>query len=177
MAENTSTIDKLLKEHEDLNNGLNVCQVSVDDLAISEKVNTAEGILTPGRLEDHRKKAYELEKELMRIEENLRDHFTCEEKSLLEDFRKRKIDRLVGILGELIAQHEDMLGTLAELRKDVSELATSGASVAAWNNKAWQVRPVMSKLSSTIKAHANQENALYKEAKEVILKQEKKKSS
>jgi iron-sulfur cluster repair protein YtfE (RIC family) len=168
MSETVPTITRLLKEHQMLRESLNVCQVTVDDIALTGKVETAQSIFTPGRLEDHRKKAIELEKELMSIETDLRDHFRCEEQSLLEDFRESKIDRIVTILGELITEHEGILRILADLRRDVAELAVSKASVASWHDKAWQVKPVMMQLVSTIKDHAGREEVLYKEAEALI---------
>jgi hypothetical protein len=168
MAETVPTISKLIEEHQQIRENLNVCQEAVNDLVISEKVKAADGILSPGRIEDHRKTAVKLEKELMAIENNLRNHFGCEEQSLLEDFRQTKVDRLVNILGELIREHEGILKNISDLRRDILDLTNSQASVASWHEKAWRIRPLMLQLNNRIKEHSEQEDKLYQEAKILI---------
>jgi iron-sulfur cluster repair protein YtfE (RIC family) len=169
MAEIISTISKLMTEHEEIRESLNTCQISASDLDLTEKVETAGEIINPGRLENHRQKAIQLEKELMTIEENLRNHFKCEEQSLLEDFRERKVGKLVAILGELIVEHEGILHILADLRKKVADLAVSQASVASWQDSAWRIRPLLLQLADTIKSHASREDLLYHEARELVV--------
>ncbi len=114
MDDTISTIEKLIKEHQEIRGNLRACDIFISDIEQAQKLGEAMEGLVPGRLEDHKKKAAQLEHELMKVDNTLKAHFECEEESLLSAFENNRLPELASALSKLVAEHQEISNHLAE---------------------------------------------------------------
>lgn len=170
MQDATELIEKLITEHKQIAEDVQSCAQYVDVEQV-KKLDTAKDTIVPGRIEDHKFKAAQLERELMEIDKALKRHFNCEEESLLKAFEREKLPKLASLLRSLIKEHEQIIKHLADLKKQVADLAADKLSQAIWQEKAWSLKPRMAQLREMIRTHAGKEEELFMEARETIKSQ------
>lgn len=171
MNDTISTIEKLIREHKEVRATVKTCEETVSDFEQQKKLDDARESLVPGRLEDHKKRAAQLEHELTNIDNALKQHFVCEEESLLDAFESHKLAKLASALSKLITEHERILKALADLRKQVAELAGDKLSISLWHEKAWRLRQGIYNVRQLINEHSGKEELLFRDAMKAIQEQ------
>ncbi|MDP2917755.1 MAG: hemerythrin domain-containing protein [Dehalococcoidia bacterium] len=171
MDDTISTIEKLIKEHQEIRGNLRACDIFISDIEQAQKLGEAMEGLVPGRLEDHKKKAAQLEHELVKVDNTLKAHFECEEESLLSAFENNRLPELASALSKLVAEHQEISNHLADLKKLAAECAAGDYSLSLWHEKAWRLRKGLYHVAQQIKEHSSKEDDLFRDARKLIQKQ------
>jgi hypothetical protein len=168
MNEEMVALDRFVKEGEQIQETLHTCEMSIDYLELAEDLIGVRETLVPGQLGSKNPKAVDLEQQLMDLEQQLKEHFICEEDSVIKAFNTWGMPELIIEVEETITEHEEILRKLSELRKEASELFIFELGINPWHDNAWLIRRKLLELSRVIKSHAGKEESIYKEAQKML---------
>jgi hypothetical protein len=168
MNDKMVTLDRFVKEGEQIQETLRACEMSIDYLELAEDLTAVRETLIPGQPGSKNPRAVDLEQQLMDLEQQLKEHFICEEDSVIRAFNTWGMPELIIAVEETITEHEEILRKLSELRKEASELFIFELGMNPWHDNAWLIRRKLLELSRVIKSHSGKEESIYKEARKLL---------
>lgn len=168
MDEKLVDLDRLIKEGEQVQETLHACEMSIDYLELADDLNNVREKLTPDKAETRNPKAVELDQQLIDLEQHLKEHFNCEEESVIKAFNVWGLPDLIISIEDTITEHEAILRKLAELKKEASELFIFELGLNPLHDSAWLIRRKLLELSKLVRSHAGKEESIYAAARKLL---------
>lgn len=168
MEDTVAIIDELIREHRQIEESMQSYEQSLSDLGQARKLEGAKESFVLGRLGEEKKRATQLESDLMTVDRRLEHHFYREEKALLEAFKRHGLRKLASILLDLLTEHTEIRERLAELKESAAELVSGQLSRSVWDAKAWDLRAAITHTRRLVEVHARKEEALFQDAEQAL---------
>ena len=169
MDETLVLIDKLIAEHQVLNERVQSLEEAANDASIISDLKDARETFVPGRF-DQKENLEKLKELVEAIDKWLDAHFNSEETALLAAVEKHGERKFVSALNSLLLEHSDLRDRLSHAREHVAELVGGGLARHQWEASANDMRAHLSHTRKLLEAHAAIENELFVELRRHLKK-------
>jgi hypothetical protein len=161
-------VDRILKDGEQIQETLHACEMSIDYLELANDLNNVRETITSEKMQNINPKAVELDQQLIDLEQQLKEHFSCEEESVIKAFNVWGLPGLILSIEDTITEHESILKKLAEVKKEAAELFVFELGLNPLHDSAWLIRRKLLELSKLVRSHAGKEESIYLEARQLL---------
>jgi hypothetical protein len=168
MKETLELLDRLIEEHRQIMQKTEAAEQIAGDVDAIISLDKLKDDFMPGKPGEQQSTMKDLQNSLAAIEDSLQKHFSHEETDLMAIFKQHGDELLISGLHVLILEHEEILGRIAESRKEVDALIGTGFSREVMEGKAWGVRVYIGHTRKLIEAHAQSEQQLFNRLRDKI---------